>query len=73
MTCQECIEALHMYIDRELDEHEIRQVELHLKDCADCDAFFDFKKELKVLVHKCCQHDEAPAALRERILRMQVR
>ncbi len=69
MTCQECIEVLHLYLDRELTEAEVRQVERHLGDCPDCLTFFDFKKDVRKLVRRSIVAEavEVPATLRASI------
>lgn len=69
MTCQECIEVLHLYLDRELTEAEVRQVERHLGDCPDCLTFFDFKKDVRTLVQRSvvAAPVEVPVTLRASI------
>jgi predicted anti-sigma-YlaC factor YlaD len=36
MNCEKVRSLLSAYLDRELDYHELRQVELHLADCVSC-------------------------------------
>ncbi|HEY3858272.1 MAG TPA: anti-sigma factor [Gammaproteobacteria bacterium] len=36
MTCQECEELLHPYLDGEMDAPQRAAVDAHLKDCKDC-------------------------------------
>jgi len=36
MNCEKARSLLSAYLDRELDYHELRQVELHLMDCESC-------------------------------------
>jgi len=68
ITCQNCVEALHPYIDRELSEADIVQVKLHLEECRGCLHMFQFEASLRRLVKVRCQEQLAPASLRERII-----
>lgn len=36
MNCQTALEMIHPYIDRELDELQTAEVELHLQHCQEC-------------------------------------
>jgi mycothiol system anti-sigma-R factor len=67
MNCRECVEQLNPYLDRELNEGEIRQVYVHLEHCPPCGKFFHFEAGVKRLVRRCCQAERAPDALRERL------
>jgi mycothiol system anti-sigma-R factor len=67
MNCKETVARLQTFLDRELSEVEIREVELHLRRCPPCLNMFDFEKELKLLVQRRACPESAPASLRERI------
>ena len=45
-TCNDCIERLDDYVDRELTEAEAVLVKEHLLDCAGCADVFDFEGHL---------------------------
>jgi len=45
-TCRETLQRLDDYLDRELDPHEARIVERHLKICRQCARKFAFETEL---------------------------
>ncbi len=70
MTCDECAEYLHPFLDRELNEVEVVLVEDHLVRCPECLHFFDFRRELKRVVRLAGCGEVAPAALREAVVRL---
>ncbi|WP_426447855.1 zf-HC2 domain-containing protein [Paenibacillus sp. S-38] len=41
MMCQEVIELMQRYLDRDLDETEYRRMLLHLENCPDCTELFE--------------------------------
>lgn len=63
--CDSTMDRLSRYLDRELSEPEMQQVQAHLEDCPPCEKMFDFQSELKRLVRKECCGDDAPPRLRE--------
>ena len=63
--CASTIRQLSGYIDRELNDAEIRKVKAHLDDCPPCEQVFEFQAEMKRLVRKECCTDEAPRRLRD--------
>ncbi len=62
--CEQTMRRLSTYIDRELNEAEVRKVKAHLDDCPPCEQVFDFQAEMKRLVRKECCTDDAPSRLR---------
>lgn len=67
MTCEECMQRLDEFVDRELTDAEIREVKLHLEFCGPCEERFQFQSDFKRLVRVCCEQDKAPASLREKL------
>ncbi len=67
MDCEETHEHLHLLLDGELGLIRRRSVVRHLNDCSPCaeEASFEFDFR-QVVARKCAE--EAPEALRERIL-----
>lgn len=65
MDCDDTVERLNLYLDRELSDDDVEQVREHLSDCPPCERIFDFQAEVKRLVRKECCSDDAPARLRE--------
>ncbi len=67
MTCQECIEKLHLYLDRELSEQEQHEVQRHLAFCKHCADAFKFERGMLHRVGDSCRTTTASAELRTRI------
>jgi len=67
--CNETLDELNRFIDRELDADGCAAVEAHLARCPDCLSAFDFHAELRVVVAMKCQGDPVPPALMARLAR----
>ncbi len=67
MTCDECMQRLEEFVDRELTDAEVREVKLHLEFCPPCEERYRFQTGFKRLVKVCCEQDKAPASLREKL------
>jgi mycothiol system anti-sigma-R factor len=67
MNCRQTIARLSTFLDRELSEAEVLEVQVHLERCPPCVDLFHFEDGLKRLVKRCCQQERAPAAFRERL------
>ena len=67
MNCDDCMEKLEQYVDRELNEKEVAELRQHLAECPPCDDRYRFQADLKRLVKVCCDQGEAPAELREKL------
>jgi len=63
--CQQTMQKLSGYIDRELNDAEVRKVKAHLDDCPPCEQVFEFQAGMKRLVRRECCTDEAPPRLRD--------
>jgi mycothiol system anti-sigma-R factor len=73
MECLDCVQTtarLHLYIDRELNADETKIVQQHLADCPLCDYRFHFDIHIKKLIHERCTIVNAPAHLREVVMRL---
>ena len=64
MDCREVEAKLTPYLDRELSSSELTRVRKHLEDCPPCEGEFQLELEVKRLVRRKCQEDDAPARLR---------
>lgn len=64
MTCDDCADRLNSYIDRELTDQELQEVQHHLEECPPCLQIVELQAGLKRLVRKECCQDEAPERLR---------
>ena len=47
MNCDNCIEALDQYLDGELGEVSVREFEVHVEQCRDCNATLEHKRKLR--------------------------
>ncbi len=73
MECYDCVSTtarLHLYIDRELSAEEVTIVQQHLDSCPHCEDRFHFDQRIKRLIHERCIIAQAPAHLREAVLRL---
>ncbi len=68
MDCQDCLEMLYQYLDKELSEEEVATVRGHLDSCGDCTNHFFFEARFIQKVHDAFTDERAPAHVRERIV-----
>lgn len=66
LTCEEVIERLFDYLDRELDDQQAADIERHLHRCRDCFTRAEFEKRLRARV-EASGTATAPPRLRRRI------
>ncbi|HXO66822.1 MAG TPA: mycothiol system anti-sigma-R factor [Candidatus Dormibacteraeota bacterium] len=66
--CDETMERLDSYVDRELNDFEMVEVRKHLEDCPPCEKHFQFNSRVKVLVHTKGCTEKAPPELLRKIL-----
>ena len=69
ITCEEVIEQLFDFLDRELDENLSTRIDYHLKRCQDCFTRAEFEKRLRARVSEATEA-KAPDRLRRRIRRV---
>lgn len=67
MNCGDCVQKLDRFVDRELTDQEVAEVQRHLEDCPPCEDRFRLEAEMKRLVRNCCSHDRAPEGLRDKL------
>ncbi len=67
MNCGDCHEKLEAYVDRELSEPEVAELREHLERCPPCADRYRFQTDLKRLVKVCCEQDQTPLGLREKL------
>ncbi|MEA2646201.1 MAG: hypothetical protein QOE92_1284 [Chloroflexota bacterium] len=67
-ACNQAMQRLHQYVDRELTEAEMTEVQLHLEDCPPCEKHFTVHASMKRLVHSKACPENAPQELLDRIL-----
>lgn len=64
--CEELLEKLFRYIDRELPEEELRFIAEHLEECGQCEAEYRIYVRIRKMVASC-PHEVAPDCLREKV------
>jgi len=67
MNCDEAVEKLWQYLDRELDDRMVADVEHHLRECRECFSKAEFERRLRVLLRRSCGCERAPLQLRARL------
>ena len=70
MNCNEAVENLWQYLDRELDGDAVAEVERHLRECRECFSKAEFERRLRALLQRSCGCEHAPPALRDRLHRL---
>lgn len=66
LTCEEVMERLFDYLDRELDSEISAEIDRHLERCRDCFTRAEFEKKLQAKVADAGTV-KAPSRLRRRI------
>ncbi len=67
MTCEESLQKLSLYLDRELDDTATSELARHLAECRECFSLAEFERRLRGMVRRSCDSEELPPALRERL------
>jgi len=68
LECGEAARRLHMFLDRELEDVEIAEVQAHLDNCEECHSKFRFEASFRRLVRARSSEQTAPTGLREGLL-----
>mgnify|MGYP006309632291 CR=1 FL=1 len=69
MTCEEVIERLLTFLDRELDSDTSERIDAHLRRCRDCFTRAEFERRLRARIHDA-GYTAAPETLHRRLRRM---
>jgi mycothiol system anti-sigma-R factor len=70
MNCEETLEKLWQYLDRELDGGSSSEFQRHLEHCRQCFSKVEFEQRLRAIVRRSCAGEQAPPELRERLSRL---
>jgi mycothiol system anti-sigma-R factor len=65
--CAKALERMFYFIDHELAEADVAEIQRHLDDCGPCLSKYDLERTVKALVARSCA-EHAPETLRERVL-----
>jgi mycothiol system anti-sigma-R factor len=66
LSCEEVIEQLFTYLDRELESGRSAAIDQHLKRCRDCFSHVEFERKLRAKIRDSAKV-EAPDRLQRRI------
>ena len=66
-SCADFLDRIVYLLDNELDAGEIREVKMHLDECAPCLERYDVQRTIKTIVARSC-HEAAPDDLRQRVI-----
>ena len=69
ITCEEVIEHLLAYLDRELDDGISERIEAHLERCRDCFTRAEFERHLRDRVREAAA-TQAPETLHRRLRKL---
>jgi mycothiol system anti-sigma-R factor len=70
MNCQETLEKLWQYLDKELDGASSSELQRHLDECRQCFSKVEFEQQLRAMVRRSCACEQAPLELRERLAKL---
>ena len=70
MNCQEALEKLWQYLDKELDGASSDELQQHLEECRHCFSKAEFEQRLRAMVRRSCCEEQAPPELRERLSKL---
>jgi mycothiol system anti-sigma-R factor len=65
--CEKALENLYLFIDEEMDNTSVAEIQTHIDECTDCLGVYDLERVVKSLVSRSCS-EVAPEPLRERVL-----
>jgi mycothiol system anti-sigma-R factor len=65
--CAEILARMEFFIDHELEDADVHEIQRHLDECGPCLADYGIERTVKALVARSCC-DPAPRDLRERVL-----
>ena len=65
--CDKCEEMMQPYLDRELDEAQVREAEAHLDGCSYCRRRYRFEVSLRRYVRTVAAEKQMAPELKERL------
>ncbi len=70
MDCEQALQELSQYLDRELDTLSSEEMARHLAECRECFSLAEFERRLRGLVRRSGESTPIPPALRERLSKL---
>ena len=67
LSCNDCVDRLGDFVDRELSAEEITAVEQHLEECFGCSREFRFEGAMLESIKVTLRRVQAPPSLMDRI------
>lgn len=67
MTCEAVLQHLYDYLDGEVNDELMADIDHHLEDCRECFSRAEFEKLLKKRVEKSIEAEEVPEDVQGRI------
>lgn len=68
LGCDDCLEKLHPYLDRELSDKELDEVRVHLDDCEGCESSFVLESVFLERLRGSATADVCPEEVRKRLI-----
>ncbi len=68
LGCDDCLERLHPYLDRELSDKELGEVRVHLDDCEGCESSFVLESVFLERLRGSATADVCPEEVRKRLI-----
>jgi len=68
IDCNTAVSKLWDFLDAELDDEKMREVQKHLTECSDCLPHADFNRRFLTALNEARQRNIMPPALREQVL-----
>jgi mycothiol system anti-sigma-R factor len=68
LDCDDCLERLHPYLDRELSDKELDEVRVHLDDCEGCESSFVLESVFLERLRGSATADICPEEVRKRLI-----
>jgi len=65
--CERCEEMMQPYLDRDLDDDQMREAEAHLDGCSYCRRRYRFEVSLRRYVRTVAAEKTMPPGLKERL------
>jgi mycothiol system anti-sigma-R factor len=65
--CEKCEEMMQPYLDRELDEEQVREAEAHLDGCEYCRRRYRFEVSLRRYVSTAAAAKQMPDELKAKL------
>ena len=69
-NCRNTLDKLYGYLDRQLTEDEMAEVQRHLNRCPSCADHFRFEEGVLTRIHQVCREVEVPSDLVYRVRKL---